>query len=158
LIKTTFYVLLTSNKVTNSSNHWSNNPPQACNHHTYQDMDQLITFNEAARFLKNPPTLAPCPDFAKNLSTLQTHKHSANAVCVPAEPDPRMGWTRNGAKYVRIAQSSAICHPHQSRGHAYLHVICHPISHENGRGNISAQQELIPVLQEHQPCMLQNVR
>jgi hypothetical protein len=28
-------------------------------------MDQLITFNEAVGFLKNPPTLAPRPDFAK---------------------------------------------------------------------------------------------
>jgi hypothetical protein len=28
-------------------------------------MDQLITFDEVAGFLKNPPTLAPRPDFAK---------------------------------------------------------------------------------------------
>ncbi len=34
-------------------------------------MDQLIKFNEAAGFLKNHPTLAPRPDFAKNPSTLQ---------------------------------------------------------------------------------------
>ncbi len=66
-------------------------------------MDQLITFNEAAGFLKNSPTLAPRPDFPQNPSTLQTHKHSANAACVPAEPDPQMGWTHDGAKYVRIA-------------------------------------------------------
>jgi hypothetical protein len=58
--------LLISNEVTNSSNHWSNDRPQACDHHPYQDMDQLITFNEAAaEFLKNHPTLAPCSDFAK---------------------------------------------------------------------------------------------
>jgi hypothetical protein len=28
-------------------------------------MDHLITFNKATGFLKNPPTLVPCPDFAK---------------------------------------------------------------------------------------------
>jgi hypothetical protein len=33
-----------------------------------------------------------------------------------------------------------------------------PLHIENGRRNIPAQQELLPVLQEHQPRMLQNVR
>ncbi len=28
-------------------------------------MDSLITFNEAAEFLKNPPSLSPQPDFSK---------------------------------------------------------------------------------------------
>ncbi len=65
-----------SDKLINSSNHWSNDRPQACNHHPYQDMDQLITFNEAAGFLKNPPTLAPCPDFAK-IQALRKHINTA---------------------------------------------------------------------------------
>jgi hypothetical protein len=65
-----------SDKVTNSSNHWSNNCPQACYHHPYQDMDQLITFNEAVGFLKNPPTLAPCPAFA-NILALCKHINTA---------------------------------------------------------------------------------
>jgi hypothetical protein len=66
-----------------------------------------------------------------------------------------MGWTRNEAEYVCIAQSSAIRHPHQFRQHADVHAICHSISHENGRRNIPAQQELLPVLQEHRLRMLQ---
>jgi len=39
-------------------------------------MDQLITFGEAAGFLKNPPTLAPCPDFAK-IQALRKHINTA---------------------------------------------------------------------------------
>jgi hypothetical protein len=35
-------------------------------------MDHLITYEEAAGFLKNPPSLAPHPDFAK-LCTLRKH-------------------------------------------------------------------------------------
>ncbi len=31
-------------------------------------MDHLITYEEAMGFLKNPPTLVPCPDFTKNHS------------------------------------------------------------------------------------------
>jgi hypothetical protein len=27
-------------------------------------MDAIINYNEAAGFLKNPPLLEPCPDFA----------------------------------------------------------------------------------------------
>jgi hypothetical protein len=27
-------------------------------------MDNIITFKEVAEFLRNPPSLAPCPDFA----------------------------------------------------------------------------------------------
>jgi hypothetical protein len=35
-------------------------------------MNQLITFNEAAGFLKNPPSVMPCPDFMK-IRAIQTH-------------------------------------------------------------------------------------
>jgi hypothetical protein len=35
-------------------------------------MDHLITYEEATGFLKNPPTLAPCSDFAK-ICTLRQH-------------------------------------------------------------------------------------
>jgi hypothetical protein len=35
-------------------------------------MDQIITYESVAEFLKNPPTLLPCPDFTK-LHALQKH-------------------------------------------------------------------------------------
>jgi hypothetical protein len=35
-------------------------------------MDHLFTYEEAAGFLKNPPTLAPCPEFAK-ICALRKH-------------------------------------------------------------------------------------
>jgi hypothetical protein len=35
-------------------------------------MDHTITFDEVAGFLKNPPTLLPCPDFVK-IRALQKH-------------------------------------------------------------------------------------
>ncbi len=35
-------------------------------------MDSLITYNEAAEFLKNPPSLAPRPDFTK-MRALRKH-------------------------------------------------------------------------------------
>jgi hypothetical protein len=35
-------------------------------------MNQLITFDEAAGFLKNPPSVMPCPDFTK-IRVMQTH-------------------------------------------------------------------------------------
>ena len=35
-------------------------------------MDSLITFDEAAEFLKNPPSLSPRPDFSK-LRALRKH-------------------------------------------------------------------------------------
>jgi hypothetical protein len=35
-------------------------------------MDHLIKYEEVAKFLKNLPTLSPCPDFAK-LRAMQKH-------------------------------------------------------------------------------------
>jgi hypothetical protein len=35
-------------------------------------MDHLIEYEEVAEFLKNPPTLSPCPDFAK-LRAMRKH-------------------------------------------------------------------------------------
>jgi hypothetical protein len=35
-------------------------------------MDHLIKYKEVAKFLKNPPPLSPCPDFAK-LRAMQKH-------------------------------------------------------------------------------------
>ncbi len=35
-------------------------------------MDHTITFDEVTGFLKNPPTLLPCPDFVK-IRALQKH-------------------------------------------------------------------------------------
>ncbi len=43
----------------------------------YQKRDQIITFESVVEFLKNPPTLLPCPDFTK-LRALQ--KHMARAL------------------------------------------------------------------------------
>ena len=40
-------------------------------------MDQIITYELVAEFLKNPPMLSPCPDFTK-LRALQ--KHMARAL------------------------------------------------------------------------------
>ncbi len=40
-------------------------------------MDSLITYNEAAEFLKNPPTMVPRPNFSK-LQAL--HKHMMQAL------------------------------------------------------------------------------
>jgi hypothetical protein len=39
-------------------------------------MDSLITYEEAAEFLKNPLTMLPRPDFAK-LQALQKHMMQA---------------------------------------------------------------------------------
>ncbi len=33
--------------------------------HNYRKMHQIITYESVAEFLKNPPTLLPCPDFTK---------------------------------------------------------------------------------------------
>ncbi len=35
-------------------------------------MDHLIKYKKVTEFLKNPPTLSPCPDFAK-LQAMQKH-------------------------------------------------------------------------------------
>jgi hypothetical protein len=66
-------------------------------------MDQLITLDEAVGFLKKSPNVSATPGLRKNPSTLHSHKHSTNAAHVPAEPDPWMGWTQDGAEYVHIA-------------------------------------------------------
>jgi hypothetical protein len=52
---------------------------------------------------KKSPKVSTTPGLCKSPSTLQTHQHGTNAASVPAEPDPRMGWTRDGAEYVIIA-------------------------------------------------------
>jgi hypothetical protein len=38
----------------------------------HSTMDHLITYEEAVGFIKNPPSLAPCPDFTK-IWALQKH-------------------------------------------------------------------------------------
>ena len=35
-------------------------------------MDSLITYDEAVEFLKNPPSLSPCPNFSK-MRALRNH-------------------------------------------------------------------------------------
>jgi hypothetical protein len=53
-------------------------------------MDQLITFDEAAGFLKKNPTLAPRPDFAK-IQAL--HKHINKALMQLVCPQSQIhGW------------------------------------------------------------------
>jgi len=54
-------------------------------------MDSLITYNEAAEFLKNPPTMLPRPDFAK-LRALRKHMTQAlkQLVCPQSQI---YGWT-----------------------------------------------------------------
>ena len=39
-------------------------------------MDSLITYDEAAEFLKNPPSLSPRPDFSK-MRALRKHMVTA---------------------------------------------------------------------------------
>jgi hypothetical protein len=54
-------------------------------------MDSLITYKEAAEFLKNPPTMLPRPDFAK-LRALQ--KHMTQALKQPVCSQSQIhGWT-----------------------------------------------------------------
>jgi hypothetical protein len=54
-------------------------------------MDSLITYKEAAEFLKNPPTMLPRPDFAK-LRALSKHMTQAlkQLVCPQSQIH---GWT-----------------------------------------------------------------
>jgi hypothetical protein len=54
-------------------------------------MDSLITYEEAAEFLKNPPTMLPRPDFAK-LQALRKHMMQAlkQLVCPQSQI---YGWT-----------------------------------------------------------------
>ena len=54
-------------------------------------MDSLITYNEAAEFLKNPPSLSPRPDFSK-MRALRTHMVTAlkQLVCPQSAVH---GWT-----------------------------------------------------------------
>ena len=54
-------------------------------------MDTLTTFDEAEGFLKNPPSLAPCPDFYK-LQALRQHIVRAlkQLVCPQS---PIHGWS-----------------------------------------------------------------
>ena len=54
-------------------------------------MDSLITYKEAAEFLKNSPTMLPRPDFAK-LQVL--HKHMMQALKQLVCPQSQIhGWT-----------------------------------------------------------------
>jgi hypothetical protein len=53
-------------------------------------MDQLITFNEGAGFLKNPPSLAPRMDFGK---TQALHKHINTVLMQLVCPQSQIhGW------------------------------------------------------------------
>jgi hypothetical protein len=54
-------------------------------------MDALITFDEAKGFLKNPPSLAPCPDFYK-LQDLRQHIIRALKQLVSPQ-SPIHGWS-----------------------------------------------------------------
>ena len=54
-------------------------------------MDSLITFDEAAEFLKNPPSLSPRPDFLK-LCALR--KHMVKAIKQLVCPQSQIhGWS-----------------------------------------------------------------
>ncbi len=49
-------------------------------------MEHLITYKKAARFLKNPPTLALHPDFAKIELFENTLPWPSSNLCAPKVP------------------------------------------------------------------------
>jgi hypothetical protein len=66
-------------------------------------MDCLITYDEAAEFLKNPPTMLPWPDFAK-VQALRKHMKQAlkQLVCPQSQIHGWTGWVMDPGLYAII--------------------------------------------------------
>jgi hypothetical protein len=66
-------------------------------------MDQLITFDEEAGFLKNPPMLAPRPDFSK-IRALCNHINTAltQLVCLQSQIHGWAGLTMEPNMYALL--------------------------------------------------------
>ncbi len=92
---------------------------------------------EAAGFLKNPPRLAPRPDFAKNLRPVQTYRHGPQATCVPPKGYPQMVWPGHEPGHVCIDQASYAFHPScQSRQFPHVQHFCHQGSYQDDQQTI----------------------
>ena len=81
-------------------------------------MDTLIEFDEVKKFLKNPPSLEPRPDFTK-IRALRKHIVTALAQ-LQCPQDPIHGWSGlalDPAAY-QLLTGQAFRHPCQSRGHS----------------------------------------
>ena len=113
-------------------------------------MDSLITCEEAAEFLKNPPTMLLRPDFVKLGCTAQAHDASFEAACVPPKPDPRMDRLGNGPRLICLDRTRRIHGSTQSRRVAGVSKFCTPGNDKDGGLRFRAEQELLLVIQQHQ--------
>jgi hypothetical protein len=118
-------------------------------------MDAIITFEEVTEFLKNPPSLAPHPDF-NQLCPL--HQHIMTALKQLTCPQSLIhGWSGlaiNPGVYM-LLEPQAFTEP-PNPGACRLPTIFATSNNENDRRDIHPGQELLLVVFEHQPSMLQN--
>ncbi len=81
-------------------------------HANSPNMDQLITIEEVAEFLKNPPSVSPRPDFGK-VHTLQKHiiKALKQLECPRATSmeGPGSSWIRPYTNFLNLLRSLGQC-------------------------------------------------
>jgi hypothetical protein len=95
-------------------------------------MDSLITYEEAAEFFKNPPTMLPWPDFAK-LQALRKHMTQAlkQLVCPQSQIHRWTGLVMDLGLYALI-EPVAFTVPVNPRGDTGVPTFCSPSDDENG--------------------------
>jgi hypothetical protein len=101
-------------------------------------MDQIITFDETAGLLKNLPTLAPRPDFAK-IRALCKHINTVlmQLVCPQSQIHGWAGLAMELNMYT-LLEAVPFAIP-INPGDTPIYTQFATISHENGRRNIPAQ-------------------
>jgi hypothetical protein len=96
-------------------------------------MNQLITFDEAAGFLRNPPSLALRPDFPK-IHALCIHALCKHLTQVLKQLDcPWMGQLSNGPNNVSIDRDVRLHSASQPRQYPNVSPVCRHPEHQDGR-------------------------
>ena len=117
-------------------------------------MDAIIDFEELTDFLKNPPSLEPRPDFAKNLSSEETYRHGTCTASMPARRHPRLVRPSRRPRSIPAFDWQRVPHPNQSRPNGRLPGVGRPKRSPHDQRKVSLREKLLHIGWQHTPCVL----
>ena len=121
-------------------------------------MDSLITFDEAAEFLKNPPSLSPRPDFSKHRALRKNMvKALKQLMCPQSAIHGWSGMVLSPMVYA-LLKPNPFCHSRKSWPSGSVHTICHSCNDQEKQRSVLMPKKRSPILRKHPTCMLPHAR